>query len=419
MAVIEFDHVTKTYQLGARGSLRETLMNALPGLVRKKSDGRKSLNALDDVSFKVVEGEVLGFIGANGAGKTTALKILSRVTYPTKGSVSVDGRISALIELGAGFHPDLSGAENIYLNASILGLKRAEIDAKFDEIVAFSGLEEFLDTPVKRYSSGMYARLAFSVAAHVDPDVLLVDEVLSVGDAIFQEKCLNRMKEIRDKGKAMVFVSHNMIAVQNICSRVIWLDHGKVRAVGEPEEVISRYLHNQYFGQQNILDLEEGEELFRYDEGSVVVEAIKILDEAGEPFQTIRGGGSVKVEVHYSAKRQLNSPNIQIYLTDKQHHRLMGSDLLSSNYKGRRTISKGEGVVSCTFDAVPIRPNIYHFNVDILEENRLIYRQKDIGPVIVRPDQTALKFEDYNLFDMRCHWELDGCSENMADEGIE
>jgi hypothetical protein len=166
------------------------------------------------------------------------------------------------------------------------------------------------------------------------------------------------------------------------------------------------------------LDLEEGEELFHYDEGSVIVEAVRILDEAGEPFQTIRGGGSVKVEVHYNAKRQLNSPSIQIYLADRQHHRLMGSDLARSNYRGQRTILKGRGVVSCTFEAMPIRPNIYYFNVDILEENRLIYRQKDIGPVIVRPDQTALKFEDYNLFNMKCHWELNGHSENMADEGI-
>ena len=408
MAVIEFNHVTKTYRLGARNSLRETLMSALPGLVRKKSDDRKLLNALDDVSFRVCEGEVLGLIGANGAGKTTTLKILSRVTYPTAGSISVDGRISALIELGAGFHPDLSGAENVYLNASILGLKRSEIDAKFDEIVAFSGLGEFLDTPVKRYSSGMYARLAFSVAAHVDPDVLLVDEVLSVGDAIFQEKCLNRMKEIRDKGKAMVFVSHNMIAVQNICSRVIWLDHGKVRAVGEPEEVISRYLHSQYFGQQNILDLEEGEELFRYDEGGVVVEAVKILDEAGEPFQTIRGGAGVKVDVHYQAKRQLNSPNVEIYLTDRGHNRLMGSDLTTSKHNGQQMITPGKGVVSCRFGAVPSRPDIYYFNVDIMDEGRLLYRQKDIGPLIVRPDQSALKAKDYNLFDVNCHWELNG-----------
>jgi lipopolysaccharide transport system ATP-binding protein len=408
MATIGFDHVTKTYRLGAGGGLRETLMNALYGLVKREGNDEKFLNALDDVSFKVHKGEVLGLIGANGAGKTTALKILSRVTYPTTGNVYVKGRTSALIELGAGFHPDLSGAENVYLNASILGLKRAEIEAKFDEIVAFSGLERFLDTPLKRYSSGMYARLAFSVAAHVDPDVLLVDEVLSVGDVLFQEKCLNKMRRIREKGTTMVFVSHNMIAVQNICSYVIWLDHGKVRAVGEPEEVISKYLHDQYFGRQNALELEEGEELFHYNEGSIAVEEIRMLDEAGQPFETIRGGASVRVEVHYEAQRQLNFPNLQIYLSDKRHRRLTGSDFAKSNYKGRRTMPKGKGVVSCTFEAMPTRPNAYYFNVDILEENGLIYRKKGVGPVIVRPDQTTLEFEEYNLFDVSCRWEWNG-----------
>jgi lipopolysaccharide transport system ATP-binding protein len=336
MAAIGFDHVTKTYRLGSGNGLRETLMNAVYGLARGERDDRKLLNAIDDVSFEVQEGEVLGLIGANGAGKTTALKILSRVTYPTTGRVYVRGRTSALIELGAGFHPDLSGAENIYLNASILGLKKAEVDAKYDAIVAFSGLDRFLDTPLKRYSSGMYARLAFSVAAHVDPDVLLIDEVLSVGDVLFQEKCLNRMHEIREKGTTMVFVSHNMIAVQNVCSRVIWLDHGKVRAVGEPEEVISKYLHDQYYGKQNVLDLEEGEPLFHYDEESIAVEDIRILDEAGEPFQTIAGGAGVRVEVHYETERQLNSPNIEIYLTDRQHHRLTGAGFSRSSHNGRR-----------------------------------------------------------------------------------
>jgi lipopolysaccharide transport system ATP-binding protein len=377
-------------------------------LVGRGGDGRKLLNALDDVSFTVEQGEVLGLVGANGAGKTTALKILSRVTYPTRGSVEVHGRTSALIELGAGFHPDLSGAENIYLNASILGLKQAEIDAKYDEIVAFSGLKKFLDTPLKRYSSGMYARLAFSVAAHVDPDVLLVDEVLSVGDVLFQEKCLNRMREIREKGTTMVFVSHNMIAVQNICSQVIWLDHGSVQAVGEPEEVISKYLHNQYYGKQNVLDLEEGEELFHYDEGDISVKGIRILDEAGQPFQTIPGSASVKVEVHYQARHPLKDPNFRIYLTDRRLNRLTGADLSKSSLTDRRAIMDGEGVVSCTFGAMPVRPNIYYFNVDILEGDRLIYRKKDLGPVIVRPDQTTTSFEDYNLFDVDCHWEWNG-----------
>ncbi len=407
MAVIEFNHITKTYRLGARGGLRETLMNTLSGLVKREGNGKKTFNALDDVSFEVNEGEILGIIGRNGAGKTTTLKLLSRVTYPTTGDITVKGRVSSLIELGAGFHPDLSGAENIYLNASILGLKRPEVEAKFDQIVAFSGLEKFLDMPIKRYSSGMYARLAFSVAAHVDPDVLLVDEVLSVGDAIFQEKSLNKMQQFKEQGKTMVFVSHHMVAVQNICSRVIWLDQGRVRATGKPADVISKYLHDQYYGQKNVLDLEEGEDLFHYEEGEVTIEDIKILNEEGEPFETICDGAGVKLELHYKTKRPLNSPDIQVYLTDKRLHRLMGADWGKST-GGRRMISAGEGVISCLFKATPIRPGVYYFNVDIFEENRLVYRQKGVGPLIVRPDQSVSKWEDYNLFDVSYRWELNG-----------
>jgi ABC-type polysaccharide/polyol phosphate transport system ATPase subunit len=409
VAVIEFDHVTKTYQLGSGESLRETIMNSLFRLGREPN-GHTCINALENVSFRVRQGEVLGLIGRNGAGKTTALKILSRVTYPTTGKVSVDGRVSALIELGAGFHPELSGAENIYLNGSLLGLKRPEIDARFDRIVAFSGLEKFLDTPVKRYSSGMYARLAFSVAAHIDPDVLLVDEVLSVGDALFQERCLDRMREIRDKGKAMVFVSHNMIAVQNICSRVIWLDQGRIRRIGDPETVISDYLHDQYTGQKDILDLEEGEQLVNYqdDASGITVEAIRVVDEAGEPFQSVRGGSSVTVEVHYDAKREVRSPNVEVYLDDRRHHRLMGANLAEANPGEPFRIGKGKGVIACTFEDMPTRPNAYYFGVDLLEENELLYRQKAIGPVIVRPDRSAMKFEDYSLFAVKCRWELNG-----------
>jgi lipopolysaccharide transport system ATP-binding protein len=405
MAIIEFEHVTKTYRLGARSGLRETLMKALTGLVKSDNNDKKLLNALEDVSFSVNEGEVLGLIGRNGAGKTTALKLLSRVTYPTSGRISVKGRISALIELGAGFHPDLSGAENIYLNASILGLKKAEVDARFDEIVAFSGLEKFIDTPIKRYSSGMYARLAFSVAAHVNPDVLLVDEVLSVGDAVFQEKSLNKMKDFKRQGKPMVFVSHNMVAVQNICSRVIWLDQGKIRAAGESQEVISKYLHDRHYERKNILEMEEGEELFHYEEGDLAVEDIRILNEAGQPFETISDGGGVRIEIRYTAKRPINLPRFQLYLS-AQRYRLTGSNFVGGNGHGLPMIPTGAGMIACTFSATPIRPGPYYFNVDIFEENRLIYRQKEIGPLIVAPNDSAARWEDYNLFDVACQWEF-------------
>jgi len=406
MAVINFDHVTKTYRLGSRGGLRETLMSSISGLIKKDYQSQRFFNALDNVDFKVDQGEVLGIIGRNGAGKTTALKLLSRVTYPTKGRVSVEGRISALIELGAGFHPDLSGAENIYLNASILGLKRSEVEAKFDEIVAFSGLEKFLDTPLKRYSSGMYARLAFSVAAHVDPDVLLVDEVLSVGDAIFQEKSLNKMKKFKEQGKTMVFISHSMVAVQNICTRVIWLDRGQIRAYGNPEEVISKYLHDQHYEQKNVLEMEEGEDLFHYNEGDFVVDEVKLLDQAGSSFETITGGAGIKVEIHYKTKRPIIAPIFKLYLTSQQKYRLTGSDFSRANGNGRPKILNGPGVISCTFETSPARPGAYYFNLDILEENKLIFRRKGIGPLIVRPDQSAARWEEYNLFNLNCHWEM-------------
>lgn len=405
MAIVEFDHVTKTYRLGARGGLRETVMHTLGSLMHRNQIGPRFFNALEDVSFTVDPGEVLGLIGRNGAGKTTALKLLSRVTYPTRGHISVKGRISALIELGAGFHPDLSGAENIYLNASILGLKKAEIAARFDEIVAFSGLERFLDTPLKRYSSGMYARLAFSVAAHVHPDVLLIDEVLSVGDAIFQEKSLNKMKQFKNQGKPMVFISHNLVAIQDICTRVIWLDQGKIRASGDPETVISQYLSGRSYEEKNALDLEEGEDLALYQDGSITVETIKFLDQTGKPIETINGGGEVKVEIHYRAMQPMVTPEFELYLT-LQNHRLTGSSSNRLNHSGIEMLQPGAGIITCTFEATPVLPAPYYFNLDISENNRLVYRKKEIGPLIVAPDQSASRQQDYNIFNINCQWEL-------------
>jgi ABC-type polysaccharide/polyol phosphate transport system ATPase subunit len=406
MSAIEFNHVTKTYRLGSRAGLREMLMSSLAAMTRRSQFKPRYFNALEDVSFSVDQGEVVGLVGHNGAGKTTVLKLLSRVTYPTSGKISVQGRISALIELGAGFHPDLSGAENIYLNASILGLKEAEIKARFDEIVAFSGLEKFIDTPLKRYSSGMYARLAFSVAAHVDPDVLLVDEVLSVGDALFQEKSLNKMKQFKEQGRPMIFVSHNLIAVQSICSRVIWLDRGKIKAAGDPETVISQYLRDRYYEQKDVLSLEEGEDLAFYREGDVLIDAIRILDHTGQPVETINGGSSVKVEIRYTARRPILTPSFNLYLT-LQNHRVTGSTFVKRNGVEPAVLQPGSGVVTCSFESTPVLPAAYYFNLDLLEENRLMYRQKEIGPLIIIPNDSASRWEEYNLFDVKCHWNME------------
>ena len=210
--------------------------------LRRSAPRRSDFWALKDVSFEVPPGEVLGVVGRNGAGKSTLLKVLSRITEPTTGRVELRGRVGSLLEVGTGFHPELTGRENIYLNGAILGMKRREIARKFDEIVAFAEVEQFLDTPVKRYSSGMYMRLAFAVAAHLEPEILLVDEVLAVGDAEFQKKCLGKMGDVAGEGRTVLFVSHNMGAVQTVCRRALLLDHGRVKMIGPAEEVVAEYL---------------------------------------------------------------------------------------------------------------------------------------------------------------------------------
>jgi len=248
-AIISVSGLGKRYRLGgalAHDTLRDHVTHLAGRLWRRTPRSAPAeLWALREVSFEVGAGEVLGIIGRNGAGKSTLLKVLSQITEPTEGEVRVRGRLASLLEVGTGFHPELTGRENIYLNGAILGMNKAEIRRKFDEIVAFAEVEEFLDTPVKRYSSGMYVRLAFAVAAHLEPEILLVDEVLAVGDAAFQEKCLGKMREVtHGGGRTVLFVSHNMAAVQALCGRALWLNRGRVMGLGPVEELVARYLED-------------------------------------------------------------------------------------------------------------------------------------------------------------------------------
>jgi lipopolysaccharide transport system ATP-binding protein len=241
---ISVSRVSKCYTIGAQkdGSLRGTLAGMIGSKSAKKQE---EFWALNDVSFDIKKGEVIGIIGKNGAGKSTLLKILSQITKPTTGKIEINGRIASLLEVGTGFHPELTGRENIYLNGTILGMTRKEVKEKFDEIVAFSGVEKFIDTPVKHYSSGMYVRLAFAVAAHLEPEILIIDEVLAVGDAEFQKKCLGKMKEVAGHGRTVIFVSHNMEAVKSLCDRAIFLENGSVVKDGHPIEIIEYYLQKQ------------------------------------------------------------------------------------------------------------------------------------------------------------------------------
>jgi lipopolysaccharide transport system ATP-binding protein len=258
--IVRVENLSKQYRLGRReaayGTLRESIVDALQAPFKRLrsqngSSSGETIWALRDLNFVVEPGEVVGIIGRNGAGKSTLLKVLSRITEPTTGRAELYGRVASLLEVGTGFHPELTGRENIYLNGAILGMRKSEIARKFDEIVAFSDLEKFLDTPVKRYSSGMYMRLAFAVASHLEPEILMVDEVLAVGDAAFQKKCLGKMGDVAKQGRTVLFVSHNMVAVQSLCKRVLWLDGGEIRENGAAATVVSNYLNKSFGGSSS------------------------------------------------------------------------------------------------------------------------------------------------------------------------
>ncbi len=251
--IVSIEKISKRYRVGALHPGYETFREMIGGALltpfrrrRGGEDARRTLWALKDVSLEVRQGELLGIVGHNGAGKSTLLKILSRITKPTRGRVVLGGRVGSLLEVGTGFHPDLTGRENVFLNGAVLGMRKAEIARKFDEIVAFAEVEQFIETPVKFYSSGMYVRLAFSVAAHLEPEILIMDEVLAVGDAAFQQKCLDKMRDIRRQGRTIFFVSHSMPAITRLCKRVILMQGGEVTSDGDPQTVVGRYLSSSW-----------------------------------------------------------------------------------------------------------------------------------------------------------------------------
>jgi len=321
---IEVVHLGKRYQLGEREqylALRDLLADApsrLLGRIKHSDDessrARAHTWALRGVDFTVAPGEVLGIIGNNGAGKSTLLKILSRITHPTEGRAVMRGRMGSLLEVGSGFHPELTGAENIRLNGAILGMSRSEVQARFDEIVAFSGLERFLDTPVKRYSTGMYMRLAFAVAAHLEPEILVVDEVLAVGDAEFQEKCIGRMSELSTgHGRTVLFVSHNLDAVKQLCPRSIWLENGQVRADGPTSEIVHRYL------QQNVALTSAGSwtdltAAHRFGTGEVRFDGV-CFGAPDDPEGAPRSGGRLTVDVCLTARRHVKVSSLAVKLS--------------------------------------------------------------------------------------------------------
>jgi lipopolysaccharide transport system ATP-binding protein len=358
-AVVKFDDVSKRYQLGFSRTSVPSLVSAWAQrlLGRNGRDhARDVLWALRSVTFTLAPGESLALIGPNGAGKTTVLKLLANITQPTSGAVRVNGRLSALIELGAGFHPDLSGRDNVFLNGTILGMKRAEIAKRFDEIVAFAELERFIDTPVKRYSSGMIVRLGFAVAACIEPDVLLIDEVLAVGDAAFSQKCLNRIRSLLRQGTAIIFVSHNLYLVKGVCERSVYLRHGQVQANGQTSEVIRAYEHDLHLDRARRFDRTSSEAEAQCH--AIEITGVVVCGPAqAAATGPLRSEEPAWVRISYTAFADLG--RLQVSVLVRRSDGLVCCTARSSHTPVVIDVRRGDGVVLLQFERLQLISGAY------------------------------------------------------------
>lgn len=379
------ENLGKRYTIGHQRAKGDGLRHAIESAIREpltwlRSSRQKKLQqvdfwALKDVSFHIKQGEVVGIIGSNGAGKSTLLKILSRVTVPSEGRIRIDGRIASLLEVGTGFHQELTGRENIFLNGAILGMTRAEIIRKFDEIVEFSGIEEFLDTPVKRYSSGMYVRLAFAIAAHLEPEILIVDEVLAVGDTAFQKKCIGKMETFAQSGRTVFFVSHNMDAVRTLCQRAILFDGGKIRADGYVDSVVEDYFSR--------FSTSSGQQL-RGAYG-LAIEKVVLKNDGGQETRQFCPGEDLIIEITFDAQECLEKPYFILAVRGQKGNCFTANMLLDGH---RPKFLNGKGKISCRFKAIPLLPQRYTVQLAIKANNGrdVLMHYEDIGSFIVTAD---------------------------------
>jgi ABC-type polysaccharide/polyol phosphate transport system ATPase subunit len=338
--------------------------------------------ALKGVSFDIKQGETIGFIGPNGSGKSTILKLLARIIYPSQGKLIVRGSVASLIEVGAGFHPELTGRENVFLYGSIMGMKRAEVRKKFDQIVSFAELERFIDTPVKRYSSGMYVRLGFAVAAHINPHVLLVDEVLAVGDASFQSKCQQRIEELRRGGMTIAFVSHDMTAVERLCERVVFLQHGQIRSEGEPQKVISDYYNAVVFksAEQENEMMTAGNDTITGREAEIL--GVKFLDRDGLEVDSLATGQPLVAQIEYRAYQPIEDPVFELffYSADDRLHTHYTTALTGE----RMSQLHGHGMIEIAVDEFGLTPGVFKIDASLA-------RRGAIAPYDWKPRQYLLK----------------------------
>lgn len=374
-SAITVDGVSKHFRL-----FHERNQSLKAMLMRGRRAAYEDFLALEAVEFEVPEGSTFGLIGENGSGKSTLLKCIAKILYPDAGTITTKGRMSALLELGAGFHPELSGRENVFLNGSILGMSRRELSRKFDDIVGFAGLERFIDTPVKNYSSGMYVRLGFSVAINVDPDILLVDEVLAVGDEAFQRRCTEKFGELRAGGRTIVLVTHSGTAVRNLCDWAVSLEHGRVMQVGAAGAVVDEYMGTVSGSPQD----ESGE--IRWGSGEARIESIELLGSGGEPTSRLRTGDSATFRLRYASPDPIDKPVFAFGIFS-----LEGIHLIGPNMRDRDEVPErihGSGVVTFAVDSLLLVPGSYVLSASITDyggghhydvRHRLVHFDVDVG----------------------------------------
>ncbi len=405
MPIIEVDHVSKEYQLGAMQGLKQGLLKTAARLTGKSVAERPLFKALDDVGFSIEQGEVVGIIGHNGAGKSTLLKLLAGISKPTSGSIRVDGRVAPLIEVGAGFIPDFTGRENVYLNGAIMGMSKDYIARKFDEIVDFAEMAEFIDTPVKRYSSGMQVKLAFSVATSIDSEILIVDEVLAVGDLAFQQKCIERMEAlIKRDGRTVIIVGHNIRQLQRICERIILLDHGKIAHDGNPSEVCGIFYDEAQ--RRNIArhTNSDGEITPQRSTGVVEIHSIELLNDEDAPVERVGLHEPMKIRVTFSCSSKIEKAEIIVGLhtSDFVHVLSVGNAL----YDARPDFEAGTHQFTCRMADIPLRPANYALRLLIANQYRqTIWYAENIRQIQVSPGNYDItKLPGIGLVDVPAEW---------------
>ncbi|MBF0494346.1 MAG: ABC transporter ATP-binding protein, partial [Candidatus Omnitrophica bacterium] len=384
---IKVENLSKEYRVGRSGgpryrTFRDTLTDALKGPFVKAgrllkgeaygaTDMEETIWALKDVSFTVDKGEVVGIIGRNGAGKSTLLKILSRITEPTIGEATLEGRVGSLLEIGTGFHPELTGRDNIFLSGAVLGMRKEEIKNKFDAIVEFAEIGRFINTPVKFYSSGMYVRLAFSVAAHLDPEILLVDEVLAVGDVAFQRKCLGKMGDVTKEGRTILFVSHNMGAIRSLCKKAILLEGGRVAAFCDVDKAVSMYLDRNLSLAPSVR-LEQFrskvEEAGNYEgkKGAVKIEEVSVVNSEDKPTDTFHSDEKISVKVKYNCLTKMDNLSVIVHIADDENRPIITSiNRDDTNENNKVWTEKGVYAAACEFSANTFGERVYYVSVEL------------------------------------------------------